>query len=186
MTFWNEHTNSQAYPSDAPYSPRYDSFPYSHYYHLVRSESGQTIQATEKATANQGGHNEVVTGHMNADVGSGQGIHVEAGGEVGGKHGIGVNAGGNLAYNGTGMHASGHIGNTSYGIQAQGNTQLDSSQGLGLNAEAQAFGKYGLAAQATTQLGGGQGAGLDVNGQIGKYNGQLGFTIGGKNQKAKE
>lgn len=48
MTFDNEYPNSQAYPSAYPYSPRNTSFPYSHYYHhLVRSEPGHTLPATE-------------------------------------------------------------------------------------------------------------------------------------------
>lgn len=58
------------------------------------------------------------------------------------------------------MYAGGHMGTPSYGIHAQGNTHLDSSEGLGLIAEAQSFGKYGIAAQAKTQIGGGQEAGF--------------------------
>lgn len=161
MTQGNEYLNSQTNSNSPayPYSPRYTTFPYSHYYHLVRSESSPADSQNPKK--------ELVTGYMNANVGSGQGVHVNTGGEVGGKHGIGLDAGGSLAHNGAGMHASGHMGAPAYGIHAQGNTHLNTSQGLGINAEAQALGKYGVAAQAKTQLGGGQGAGFETGAQIG-------------------
>ncbi|WP_379160594.1 hypothetical protein [Paenibacillus sp. sgz5001063] len=180
MTFGNEYSNSPAYSSVYPYS-RSTSYPYSHYYHLVRSDSSPEAPPADSPTTNK----ELVSGYMNAGVGSGQGVHVDTGGEVGGKHGIGLQAGGKLNYGGAGMHAGGHIGNTSYGIHAQGNTHLDSSQGLGLNAEAQALGKYGIAAQAKTQLGGGQGAGFHTGAQVGgtyglsaDAEGHLGFSQG--------
>ncbi|OKQ00251.1 hypothetical protein [Paenibacillus sp. P46E] len=181
MTFGNEYPNIQTYPSAYPYFPRSTPYPYSHYYHLVRSDSSSSAQPSDSQSATQ----ELISGHMNAGVGSGQGIHVDTAGEVGGQHGIGLNAGGNVDYGGAGMHAGGHIGSPSYGIQAQGNTHLNNSQGLGLSAEAQALGKYGVAAQAKTQVGGGQGAGFHTGAQAGgtyglsaDAEGHLGFSQG--------
>ncbi|MNO29847.1 hypothetical protein D3C76_197730 [compost metagenome] len=162
MTLGNQDPNRQAYQPASPYSYRQSPFPYSHYYHLVRSESSPADLPSDSENTKK----ELVNGYMNASVGSGQGFNVNTGGGVGGKHGIGLNAGGNLGFGGAGMHAGGHLGSTSYGITAQGNTHLDSSQGFGLHAEAQALGKYGLAAQAKTQLGG-QGAGFQTGAQVG-------------------
>lgn len=156
MTFGNEYPNSQADPSVSPYFTRYNPFPYSHYYHLFRSESSLADIPSDSENTKK----ELINGYMNENLCSGQGIKLNTGIEVGGKHGIGLNAGGNLALGSMGMYAGGHMGTPSYGIHAQGNTHLDSSQGLGLNAEAQAFGNYGIAAQAKSQIGGGQVAGF--------------------------
>lgn len=98
---------------------------------------------------------------------SGNGIHIDTGGEIGGKHGIGLHAGGNLASSGADLKAGGHIGSPSYGIEAQGGSHLGNGQGLGVNAEAQAFGQYGVAAQGKAQLGGGQGADIHLGAQAG-------------------
>ena len=210
MTFGNEYSNSKVNPSVNPYSTHFNPFPYSHYYHLVRSKSSTADLPSDSENTEK----KFVNGYLNANIGSGQGIKLNSGGEVGGNHGIGLNAGGNFNLGDAGMYAGGHIGSPSYGIHAQGNTHLDSSQGLGLNAEAQAFGKYGLAAetknqlgggqgaelkthlqlggenglgaQAKAQLGGGQGVGFGVGGQVGNYNGQVGFNIGGKDKESKE
>jgi len=151
MTFGNEY----------PY-PRYSNFPYSHYYHLHRSEGSQEDVQTE----NQPAKKQLLDGYMNANIGSGQGINIKTGAEVGGKHGFGFDADGHLAYNGMGAQANGHLG-AQYGISAQGETHLDSSHGAGFNTEAQVGGKYGLAAQAKAQLGGGQGAGFNTGAQLG-------------------
>lgn len=181
MTTGNEYPNRQAHQSAYPYHTRSTPYRYSHYFHLSRSENSPEAPSSASPNLN----NEFVNGHLNAGAGGGQGVHLDAGGEVGGKHGIGLNTGGNLNYNGGGMYANGHVGSTSYGINAQGNTHLDSSQGLGMSAEAQALGKYGLAAQAKTQLGGGQGAGFHTEAQLGgeyglnaNAEGHLGLTQG--------
>ncbi|ETT79602.1 hypothetical protein C173_00547 [Paenibacillus sp. FSL R7-277] len=132
----------------------------------------QQIQnASKPQTVLESGHpaaaNKSVDGHPGASQAGGKGIHVDVGGELGGKHGIGINAGGNLAYSGASMQADGHIGSSSYGIEAQGDTHVSNGQGLGVNAEAQAFGKYGVAAQGKAQLGGGQGADVKLGAQAG-------------------
>jgi hypothetical protein len=181
MTFGNEYPNSQTNPSVYSYFTHDNPFPYSHYYHLFRSESSLGDLPSDSENTKK----ELLNGYMNENVCSGQGIKLNTVGEVGGKHGIGLNAGGNLALGSMGMYAGGHMGTPSYGIHAQGNTHLDSSQGLGLNAEAQAFGKYGIAAQAKTQIGGGQEAGFHTGAQVGgEYGmsadaeGHLGFSQG--------
>lgn len=157
-------------------------FPYSHYYHLHRSDSSPTALPSAQHKYKK----QIVNGYMNATVGNGQGIQMAAGGEAGGNHGVGFNAGGHLGFNGAEMHGSGHLGGPSYGINAQGKTYLDGTQGLGFNTEAQAGGKYGLEAQAKTQLGGGQGASFETGAKLGgesglaaNAEGHLGLSQGG-------
>lgn len=111
--------------------------------------------------------NKPVNSHPGASQTGGNGIHIDTGGEIGGKHGIGLHAGGNLDSSGADLQAGGHIGSPSYGIEAQGGSHLGNGQGLGVNAEAQAFGKYGVAAQGKAQLGGGQGADVHMGAQAG-------------------
>ena len=147
MTFRNEYPYSKVNSS---------AFPYSHYFHHVRSESSPTDLRSDSEDSKK----ELVHGYMNKNVGNGQGIKINIGGEVGGKHGIGIDAGGNVASDGAGLHAGGHVGTPSYGIHAKGSTLLNSSQGLELNAKGQALGKYGLAAEGKTHIGGDQGTGF--------------------------
>lgn len=162
MTFGNEYPNSQARQPAYSYTRSSSLFPYSHYYHLHRSDSSPTDVPADTPNAKK----QMVDGYMNANIGSGQGISVKTGAEVGGEHGFGFNADGHLGYAGMGAQADGHLG-AQYGIHAQGETHLDSSQGAGFNTEAQIGGKYGLAAQAKAQLGGGQGAGFNTEAKIG-------------------
>lgn len=171
MTTGSNYSQGQPDQSASRYSAHYTSFPYSHYFHLNRTANRSESSPETLPPDSSQEHTGLLNGHLNADIGAGQGIHLDAGGEVGGKHGLGVNAGGNLGYKGGDLHANGHLGSQSYGINAGGSSHLNSSQGLGVNAEAQALGKYGLAAQAKTQLGGGQGAGFQTGAQLGGENG---------------
>ncbi|WP_405109574.1 hypothetical protein MHH28_31625 [Paenibacillus sp. FSL K6-1217] len=131
----------------------------------------QLQNASKPQAVLESGHpaavNKPVNDHPGASQTEGNGIHIDTGGEIGGKHGIGLHAGGNLAYSGANLKAGGHIGSSSYGIEAQGDSHLGGGQGLGANAEAQAFGKYGVAAQGKAQLGGGQGADVQMGAQAG-------------------
>lgn len=71
-------------------------------------------------------------------------------------------------------------------MSADAEGHLGFSQGAGLQTHLQLGSENGLGAQAKAQFGGGQGAGLGVAGQVGKYNGKLGFNIGGKDKEIKE
>ncbi|MFC3749210.1 hypothetical protein [Paenibacillus sp. GCM10012306] len=169
MNYWHQYSSRQDHPQPVyPYTPRYTQYPYSHYFHH-RSEGITTPPPQD----NQNPKQHIVNGQLNASVDSGQGITVKTGADVGGKHGAGFNAGGHLNYNGVGTYADGHLGSEQYGIHAQANTHLNSSQGFGLNTEAQAGGKYGINAQANSHLSASQGVGFNTEAQLG---GQYGLN----------